>query len=122
MKYTINRLDGRFSYHKWFAYYIGFTGGMANGHGPLHFNNTLKWFMETYGWSAEIREYAKMHAWTQQSTGWMGNYQQAAVILDELPDHCNPHWSWTNGYNDLRIYVQSEKELNFFRLRWAEQT
>lgn len=119
MKYTIHRLDGRFSYHKWFAYYIGFAGGMANGHGPLHFNNTLKWFMETYGWSAEIREYAKMHAWSQQSTGWLGILQQAAGILEELPDHCNPYWSWTSGSDDLRIYVQSEKELNLFQLRWS---
>jgi hypothetical protein len=33
-----------------------------------------------------------------------------------LPDVCNTHWSWTNGYNDLRIYVASDKELTFFQL------
>ena len=121
MKYTIHKLDGRFSYRDWFAYYIGFTGGMAQGHGPLHYNNALKWFMETYGWSAEIREYAKMRSWTKTGTTWMGNYSRntALGILEELPDHCNPHWSWTNGYDDLRIYVATDAELNFFTLKHA---
>jgi hypothetical protein len=123
MKYKIHRLDGRFSYRKWFGYYIGFTGGMANGQGPLHFNDALKWFMETYGWSAEIREYAKMHAWTISSTTWaLGNYHSAAAgILEKLPDHCNPHWSWTNGYDDLRIYVATDAELAFFQLKHSQE-
>ena len=119
MKYKIHRLDGRFSYRKWFAYYIGFTGTMANGQGPLHFNNTLKWFMETYGWSAEIREYAKMHAWTTLGTTWTMNRNKLTTVGEELPGHCNPHWSWTNGYDDLRIYVATDAELNFFTLKHA---
>ena len=119
MKYKIHRLDGRFSYRKWFAYYIGFTGTMSNGQGPLHFNDALKWFMETYGWSAEIRDYAKMHAWTTLGTTWTMNRGKLTTAGEELPKHCNPHWSWTNGYDDLRIYVATDAELNFFTLKYA---
>lgn len=121
MKYKIHRLDGRFSYRKWFAYYIGFTGTMANGQGPLHFNDALKWFMETYGWSAEIRDYAKMHAWTTLSSTWTVNRGRITVADEELPGHCNPHWSWTNGYDDLRIYVATDAELAFFQLKHSQE-
>jgi hypothetical protein len=38
--------------------------------------------------------------------------------LEKTPAYCNPHWSWTNGYDDLRIYVSSSTELVFFKLKW----
>ena len=119
MKYTITRLDGRFSYRDWFQYYIGFAGRMSNHQGPKHFNDVLKWFFDTYGWSAEIRQYDQIHKWTSIS-GQLGIKTQplriASGILDEPSAHCNPHWSWTNHYPDLRIYVASDQELAFFQL------
>ena len=123
MKYEIIKLDGRFTYRDLFGYAIKFSNRMAVDQGPLQFNDALKWFSDTYGWSAEIRDYTKMQKWTVQSTQWMGNIRPhlAKGILEETPDHCNPHWSWTNGYDDLRIYVATEKELNFFQLRWPRE-
>ena len=118
MKYEIIRLDGRYTYRDLFEYCIKFSNRMAVDQGPLKFNDTLKWFSETYGWSAEIRDYSKMQKWTRQSTQWMSNYSRAASgILEEIPNHCNPHWSWTNGYDDLRIYVKSQQELTLFTLK-----
>ena len=121
MKYEIVKLDGRFTYRELFAYCIKFSNRMAVDHGPLKFNDAMRWFTDTYGWSAEIRDYNKMHKWTQQTTHWMGSprLQAASGLLEEVPDHCNPHWSWTNGYDDLRIYVRSDAELNFFQLRFS---
>lgn len=117
MKYSIQKLDGRYTYRNLFEYCIKFSNRMVD-HGPLQFNDALKWFFDTYGWSAEIRDYSKMQKWTVQATAGLANrqIQIASKILEELPDHCNPHWSWTNGYDDLRIYVASEKELAFFQL------
>ena len=118
MKYDIMKLDGRYTYRDWFAYCIKFSNRMAVDQGPLKFNNAVRWFFETYGWSAEIRAYSKMQKWTQQATAWLGSrqLQRASGILEDLPAHCNPYWSWTNGYDDLRIYVVTEKELAFFQL------
>jgi len=121
MKYRIIKLDGRYSYQKWFEYYIGFPGSMTQSHGPLYFNDALKWFAETYGWSAEIRQYDKIMAWVNTSNRiagqpWSGRL--ASGILTEIPDHCNPNWSWTNHYQDLRIYVKSGQELAFFQLKF----
>jgi hypothetical protein len=123
MKYEIAKLDGRFTYRDLFGYYIKFSNRMAVDHGPLKFNDAMRWFTDTYGWSAEIRDYSKMQKWTRQATSWMGSarFQSAHGILEQMPDHCNPHWSWTNGYDDLRIYVATEKELNFFQLKWSDE-
>jgi hypothetical protein len=121
MKYEIAKLDGRFTYRDLFEYYIKFSNSMTRGHGPLHFNSVLEWFRDTYGWSAEIRQYNNMMSWTTASRNVVNQFsytRQSSVILCELPDCCNSHWSWTNGYDDLRIYVATDKELNFFQLRW----
>ena len=121
MKYEIAKLDGRFTYRDLFEYYIKFSNSMTRGHGPLHFNAVLEWFRDTYGWSAEIRQYNNMMSWTTASRNVMNQFPKATGILSELPDCCNSHWSWTNGYNDLRIYVASDRELNFFLLKWPNQ-
>ena len=124
MKYTIQRLNGRFSYCNWFQYYIGFSHQMSNDQGPLNFDHCLQWFIQTYGWSAEIRQYSDMHRWvgmnqnmTQQMIRKFGNNRPLGIpAAPDLPVSCNPYWSWTNGYSDLRIYVKSDPELVFFRL------
>lgn len=120
MKYTVTRLDGRFSYREWFEYYIGFASVMSNRHGPVYYNDALKWFHETYGWSAEIRQYGKIMQWTSNTyiNNLLNQKRQATGILVERSDHCNPNWSWTNHYPDLRIYVASEQELAFFQLKF----
>ena len=122
MKYEIAKLDGRFTYRDLFEYYIKFSNSMTRGHGPLHFNSVLEWFRDTYGWSAEIRQYNNMMSWTTASRNVMNQFPKATGILSELPDCCNSHWSWTNGYDDLRIYVRSDAELNFFQLRFSVET
>jgi hypothetical protein len=115
MKYTINRMDGRFSYRNWFQYYIGFAGKMSNDNGPVDFDHCLRWFTQTYGWSAEIRQYADMHSWTNYNKSVSHLLRNSAKF--QLPDCCNPNWSWSNGFvTDLRIYVKGDQELSFFQL------
>lgn len=121
MKYDIVKLDGRFTYRDLFGYCIKFSNRMAVNQGPLQFNQVLEWFQQTYGWSAEIRQYDNMIKWIGNSQLIMTQFRSGGLakgILSERPDCCNPHWSWTNGYEDLRIYLATDKELGFFRLRW----
>ena len=112
MRYEIQRLDGRFTYRDLFQYTIKFHNKMSHGQGPLAFTRVQKWFTETYGWSAEIRQYSQIVTWIHT------NNRVLKGTPTEIPAECSPHWSWTNGYDDLRIYVQGDKELNFFQLRW----
>jgi hypothetical protein len=121
MRYEIIRLDGRYTYRDLFEYCIKFSNRMAVDQGPLQFNDALKWFFDTYGWSAEIRDYSKMSKWAGTSRSISGqpwSNRLAQGIITETPIHCNPHWSWTNGYDDLRLYVKSTAELGFFQLKF----
>ena len=109
MKYEIRKLDGRYSYRDWFKYCLIFHSGMSpNNKGVLWFNDTKVWFENTYGSSAEIKEWHAMLKYHHT----FENFVEGST----LSSHVNFHWSYTNGYNDLRIYIKSEKELGFFKL------
>jgi hypothetical protein len=118
MKYSLQKLDGRHSYHRFFQYYIGFSNSMSNNKGPECFSCAQRWFFQTYGWSAEIRQWNDIHRWYNKSVPFMTGrpIAWATPTPDNLPDECNPSWSWTNAYNNLRIYVATPRELAFFQL------
>lgn len=125
MKYTITKLDGRYSYREDFEFYIGFTSSMPRDRGPISFNNAMIWFTNNYGWSAEIRQWCHIKQWTHTGTKLkpivakaqqLGYFQNVQGLLLDPSSHCNPHWSWTNSYHDLRIYLASEQELTFWQL------
>jgi len=124
MKYTINKMDGRFTYRNLFEYYIGFSMRMAWNNGPANFDRSLQWFVSTYGWSSEIRQYTEIQRWIEINKNVSAQLLKKSTNTTSLPtatntgfeSSCNPHWSWTNGYHDLRIYVRSEEELSFFML------
>lgn len=125
MKYTVMKMDKRFAHHDLFEYCIKFSGSMSNGSGPEQFNDALVWFNDTYGWSAEIRQYDRMTRWASTVPLMViggRTVSTASKKPAELPKHCNAAWSWTNGYDDLRIYVKSAAELNFFQLRWPKDS
>jgi uncharacterized protein YneR len=95
---------------------------MSNGEGPLSFNRALKFLNDTYGWSAEVRQYEDMYTWSSVKMPMMavkGGFARA--IPKDVPSECNPHWSWTNGYDDLRIYLATDKELAYFQLAHTKE-
>ena len=115
MRYEIQRLDGRFNYRHLFQYTVKWSNRMSNKNGPLHFTRAQRWFVDTYGWSAEIRQYVQIRQWVLTSN------QLLKGTPNEVPKECSEYWSWTNGYDDLRIYVATDRELNFFQLRWPNE-
>ena len=113
MKYTVVRLDGRYSYRKDFEFYLGFSMTMVRQQGPIYFNDAITWFTARYGWSAEIRQWHNIERWTSpQKLG----LPIASGILAQPSVYCNPYWSWSNSHADLRIYLASEQELAFWQL------
>ena len=119
MKYQIQKLDGRYSYNQYFKYYIGFPARMSFNHGPADFTQALKWFFSTYGWSAEIRNWIDILNWHNTSLPMMrAKGVFARQMPKNVPDECNTTWSWSNGYDELRIYVKSDAELSFFQLAY----
>lgn len=89
---------------------------MSSDKGPECFTRAQCWFFQTYGWSAEIRQWSDIQRWYNKSVPLMaakGGWVRPSV---ELPKECNLLWSWSNAYDGLRIYVASPKELAFFQL------
>jgi len=115
MKYTVQRLDKRFNYFEWFKYHISFSARITVSQGPLHFIESQQWFTNTYGFSAEIR------IWQEIKTHYAMRNQFNLTsgpgdFSDNLPFAVNPHWSWSNAYRDLRIYIADDQELSLFKL------
>ncbi len=113
MRYKIVKLDGRWSYRKYFEYAVIFSNRMSIWNGPQHFAEVQKYFFDTYGWSAEIRQWADIRQYYHNVLHYV---KPNPVGL--MPEAVNTYWSWTNGYEDLRIYVKSQKELTLFQLKY----
>lgn len=112
MEYKIRKLDGRYTYREYFTYCIVFWPRMGPEHkGILWYNDVKRWFEQTYGPTSEIREWREMLRYHHA----FGSYLDNTV----LPDHVNFNWSYTNGYEDLRIYVKGKKELELFKLKYS---
>lgn len=116
MKYRVQKLDGRFSYNNMFQYCLGFEYAMSRDQGPLMFNHALRWCVQTWGWSAEIRQYHEISRWINRTVILLQPLTIGPKPGTDLPRDCNPNWSWSNGFDDLRIYLASEQELAFFQL------
>ena len=109
-EYKIKKLDGRYSYTEYFKYYIAFANIQLSFRHVEYFNDTMQWFNKTYGPSTEIRMWKEILDHRKRFG--------ASLLLEEepLPEYVNFNWSWSNGYDDLRIYVKNEKILSFFKL------
>ena len=120
MKYNVKKLDARYSYNNLFDYCIEFYPTMSAWRGPEAFTQAQQWFVDTYGWSADVRLWAELlgpksiRLWAELNK-WRGWGGKITTQLD-LSEYCNPLWSYSIENANLRIYVASEKELMFFQL------
>ena len=109
MNYEITQLDRRHSWHSQFAYMIEFKKTRQSfynrsNQGVLEFDRSRRWFNETYGWSQDVE--------TRSSIG-----NSLASAKEDYTQDFNLHWAYSIKYNEYRIYVQSDKELNWFMLK-----
>ena len=112
MNYEITKLDKRHSWHDQFQYMIEFKrardrtyfgSGFLNNTGVLEFDRSRRWFNETYGWSQDVE--------TRASIGKLN-----AKANEDYSKDFNVHWSYSIKYNEYRLYVNTDRELNWFVL------
>ena len=120
LQYRLHHLDGRHSHRDRFQYYLSFPASMTQRSGPWCFNQAMAWCIQTWGWSAEVNQTAKILSWTVGMNQFRSHLPQLALgIFSEAPECCNPSWSWSNHLGgDLRIYLQGDAELAFFQLAY----
>jgi hypothetical protein len=105
MNYEITKLDRRHSWHDQFAYMIEFKKThesmyVRSNRGVLEFDRSRRWFNKTYGWSQDVETRSK--------------------IGQSNSNDFNLHWAYSIKYNEYRIYVQSDQELNWFVLKHSK--
>ena len=98
--FDITKTNHRHKAHNLFAYYVKpkytfFPHAANNTSTNFRFNEWRMWAWETWGPSAE-RDSPFVRGWKD-----------------------NPVWAWHTEDNQLRLYLRSEKELNWFKLRWT---
>lgn len=107
--FEIKKLDGRYSYVDYFKYMVCYNRNMRIGESPLLFSQHLEWFTNTYGWTMNIELWDETKNWY--------DLKNLATSETAMPEHVNAHWSFCTRFRELRIYLASDKELEFFRLR-----
>jgi hypothetical protein len=108
MNYEITKLDRRHSWHDQFAYMIEFKKThesmyIRSNQGVLEFDRSRRWFNKTYGWSQDVETRSKI-----------GDTQPWAIKAHTTD--FNLYWAYSIKYNEYRIYVRSDQELNWFVL------
>ena len=111
MHYKIIRLDRRHSWHGDFAYLIEFEKRSFTAHaqgrsGVLAFDRSRRWFNDTFGWSQDVDTRERVRS--------------ALVGTESETTDYNFKWSWSIKYDEYRIYVASEAELNWFVLKYPQ--
>jgi hypothetical protein len=111
MKIKIRKTDKRFAGHEHMSYVVDVVSDFnhvpiiaGRGTSPRrldrlkHFHEVRQWCVETWGMSCEREHYL--------------------TILETDPTILNPHWCWHTEFYDVKIYLASEKEVMWFKLRW----
>ena len=104
MRYRIIRLDKRYSYREQFDYMLEFTRGKEwtgqgiYSQGVLAFDRARRWFNQTFGWSQDVITRGTM------------------ITNGAESDEINTRWAYSVAYDQYRIYVASDQELQWFVL------
>lgn len=104
MKVTIKRTDKRHTGNLFWQYVVIIDRRPTTVFGKpsmiqrtQDLNEIRNWCWETYGSSCELER-------------WL-----------DIPDESvgkNEHWCWHTNFDNWKIYLRTEKEANWFKLKW----
>jgi hypothetical protein len=105
MIYHVTKLDYRHSHKYSFDYMLEFSKNTRVGTGVLDFDRSRRWMNQTWGWSQDVETRSRLK---------FRKADPANTVVQE--DDINTHWAYSVQYRDYRIYLNSDKELNWFVL------
>ena len=105
MRYQVTRLDRRHSYSHQFGYMLEFSKSTWSGTGVIDFDRSRRWMNRTWEWSQDVNT-------RNQLIDRKEHPDNTTVQADDI----NLHWAYSVTYNDFRIYLKSDQELNWFLL------
>lgn len=101
------RLDKRWTGHRQFRYCINFIEYTSTRNHRLRlFNKIRDWCVESWGMSCERDVYGILA-------------EDLSKVGLDTP--LNAHWAWHSDLNTgaFRFYLKTDKEVEFFMLRWS---
>ena len=101
MQYRIKKLDGRYAHNAHFDCCIDFP---RNQLGPADFHQVMEWMIDTYGYSAEVRDFMQIKNMLQKR------------LQFNVPDSNNPKCVNPVSYYDPLMGHFSCKKLNSLSL------
>lgn len=108
----IKKTDGRHTGHGHFAFYATVKREYRRPSAPSMstvFQNRL----------SLIKEYNDLRKWCVDTWGMSCDRTHYLELVDHDPAYLNTHWCWHTEYNELKIYMKSDKESNWMKLRWS---
>ena len=100
MKINVKQTDGRFKGSRYFKYYVDLECQYAETN-EKNFFAVREWCWETYGPSKEI-------------DSWLRDKNKSSDIISQ-----NQKWCWHNDAYTARIYLRTNKEADWFTLKWT---
>lgn len=108
----IKKTDGRHTGSKIFAYFAEVRREYRVP-GMYSFGQIFKSRIEL------LTEYNVLRSWCVETWGMSCDRTHYLEIEQAEMSGLNTHWCWHTEYNELKIYLKSDKEANWMKLRWS---
>lgn len=105
----IKRTDKRHTGHEYFKYLISVK------------RNTRSWSLLPKPHllrSAMLQEYDELRRWCVETWGMSCDRNHYLDLKASEYQELNPHWVWHTEFNELKIYLATEKEATWAKLKW----
>jgi hypothetical protein len=104
MLLTIKKTDKRHTGRDLWHYVVvveakRYSGLAGRGQRILDLNEIRNWCVQTWGSSCELELWMVANGTTDST-------------------NLNQHWCWHTNYDNYKIYLRSDKEANWFKLKW----
>ena len=105
MKITVKKTDKRYTGSDVFGYVVDVRSTPF----PVIHNKLNK--------SQKVSQFHQVRDWCIQTWGMSCEREHYLQMLNDEFD-VNTHWCWHTEFYDTKIYLRSDKEANWFKLKW----
>lgn len=115
MKYTVTKLDRRHTGYNVMKYYIevDVRSGLAKDQRIELFKEYRAWLWSQFGPGAEL-DYVAIALTTTSSVTVHTDLSKAKFGIPT-----RERWAWRTDYDNQRLFLKSDDELAWFRLKWT---
>jgi hypothetical protein len=68
--------------------------------------------------AARIAEFDQLRQWCWNTWGASCDREHWITMKHQDRFPVNPHWCWHTDFDNYKIYLRTEKEANWFKLKW----